>query len=101
MTANGDVLWELRHLVEFAPSDWVKGTATRAIDCIEEASGLMAEANISLRQATTTMDMARERIEVLEAALRRIDAINDNPACFHKDIDDVIRIAFAPESSSP
>ena len=30
------------------------------------------------------------RIEALEAALRRIDAINDSPARFSKDIHDVI-----------
>jgi hypothetical protein len=36
----------------------------------------------------------RRRIEALEAALRRIDAINDNPAIFNKDIDDVCRAAL-------
>jgi len=37
------------------------------------------------------------RIEALEKALRRIDAINDSPAIFNKDIDDVCRAALAPE----
>ena len=40
---------------------------------------------------------AADRIEALEAALRRIDAINDSPATFNKDIDDVCRVALAPE----
>jgi len=40
---------------------------------------------------------AAARIEALEAALRRIDAINDSPATFNKDIDDVCRVALAPE----
>jgi len=39
------------------------------------------------------------RIEVLETALRRIDAINDNPVHFHKEIDDVCRVALAPETT--
>lgn len=38
-----------------------------------------------------------DRIEALEAALRRIDAINDSPACFHKDINDVCRVVLGPE----
>ena len=40
--------------------------------------------------------IADARIAALEAALRRIDAINDSPARFSKDIHDVIA-ALAPE----
>ena len=56
-----------------------------------------------LRSWSLTPHLAREvqeaadRIEALEAALRRIDAINDSPACFNKDIDDVCNAALAPE----
>ena len=38
-----------------------------------------------------------ERIEALEAALRRIDAIIDSPASFNQDIEDVCRAVLAPE----
>jgi len=38
-------------------------------------------------------DDAAARIEALEAALRRVDAINDSPATFNRDIDDVCRAA--------
>ena len=37
------------------------------------------------------------RIEALEAALRRIDAIIDSPASFNQDIENVCRAALAPE----
>ena len=37
------------------------------------------------------------RIEALEAALRRIDAIIDSPASFNQDIEDVCRAVLAPE----
>ena len=37
------------------------------------------------------------RIEALEAALSRVDAINDSPATFNQDIDDVVCAALAPE----
>ena len=34
---------------------------------------------------------AADEIERLLAALQRIDGINDNPACFNPDIDEVLR----------
>jgi hypothetical protein len=46
-------------------------------------------------------DLIREQFDIVdrkradaEAALHRIDGINDSPACFNKDIDDVIRGFF-------
>jgi hypothetical protein len=48
-----------------------------------------------------TREAAAARIEALEKALRRIDAINDNPAIFNKDFDDVCRAALAPSYSPP
>jgi len=39
------------------------------------------------------------RIEALEAALRRIDAIIDSPASFNQDIEDVCRAVLAPEQN--
>jgi hypothetical protein len=44
-----------------------------------------------------TIESQRARIEALEAALRRIDAINDSPAIFNKDIDDVCHAALTQE----
>ena len=41
----------------------------------------------------------RQRIEALEAALRRIDAIIDSPASFNQDIEDVCRAVLAPEQN--
>jgi len=46
------------------------------------------------------VEMCREkqtRIEALKAALRRVDAINDSPATFNQDIDDVVCAVLAPE----
>jgi len=37
----------------------------------------------------------RAEIERLQAALKRIDGINDNPACYNPEIDAVIRKALS------
>jgi len=64
---------------------------------IEALEAALPECTKQLEENTATMRMASARIEALEKALRRIDAINDSPAIFNKDIDDVCRAALTPE----
>jgi len=48
----------------------------------------------------TNIEEAAAEIERLMAAITRIDAINDNPACFNSEINDVCGAILRPHSPS-
>jgi len=66
---------------------------------VNDGAGLLDDKDFFERQfpASRIALEAAARIEALEAALRRIDAIIDSPASFNQDIEDVCRAVLAPE----
>lgn len=46
------------------------------------------------QQLATVLLREQRRVNELEAALRRMDSLNDNPACFNADIQKVLNIAL-------
>ena len=75
MKSTPDMRARIRELMEREQDDY-----DRAVDCVLE-----------------DLETSLVRIEALEAALRRIDAIIDSPASFNQDIEDVCRAVLAPE----
>jgi hypothetical protein len=65
------------------------------MDVIDRLRGTALEGEVS----SFILNEAADEIERLRAALRRIDAINDNPVHFVREIDDVCRAALSPSQS--
>ncbi len=90
-----DPLAELARLIgRPAPGEAIAERAIVAAERALESGALVARAAVQM--GTTAMRALEDRDKLL-AAIRRIDAINDNPACFNKEINDVCDKILRPE----
>lgn len=92
--------WAKQFEDQQAPRNLVEGlrTAAGAITQLrDEVQTWIVHANNAIWSDSEECKLLSADNERLRAALRTVDMLNDNPACYNSHIDDVVKVAFAPE----